>query len=138
MLPRSFLSFAGFIAIIAGTFCPLLRPLHLFNWNIYDLNKPYGIIVLVIAIAGLIALIAKANAIVKATAWASLILMGLLLIAAIMKVHTAFSFIPFKGISASLSRLIKFKWGWWVLFVGVIAAVVGSRGRDKNIQYQKL
>ncbi|NCD68999.1 hypothetical protein [Mucilaginibacter agri] len=138
MLPRSFITFAGFVAVIAGTYCPLLRPFHLFNWNVYDLNKPYGIVVLIVAIAGLAAVIARANAIVKATAWTSLVLITLLLIAAILKVNTTFSFIPFKGLSKSLTRLIKFKWGWFVLFAGAIATLAGSKERAKNIQYQNL
>jgi hypothetical protein len=40
----SLLSLIGFILLIAATFCPMLRPFHLFNMNVYKMNQPYGIL----------------------------------------------------------------------------------------------
>ncbi len=30
----SFITFAGFVMLIAATYCPLLRPFHLVNWDV--------------------------------------------------------------------------------------------------------
>ncbi|MCJ8209899.1 hypothetical protein MUY27_09275 [Mucilaginibacter sp. RS28] len=131
MRPKAILAAIGFIAIIAGTYCPILRPFGLFNWNVFDANKPYGIVVLVVAIVGLAGTVINQKLISKGAAWVSLVLVVLLLIAAFMKVQTSFSFIPFKGIAQGLARLIKYKWGWYVLFAGAILAVLGNLGKDK-------
>ena len=40
----SILSFIGFVLLFAGTYCPLLRPFGLINWNVYQLNQPYGLV----------------------------------------------------------------------------------------------
>ena len=122
----SFISLFGFILLIAGTFSPLLRPLGLFSWDVYALNKPYGIVMVVIGIAGVLGSVLQQRSLTRVTAFVSLALVVLLYIAAIFQVKTAFSFIPFKGISAGLSHLIKFKWGWFMLFAGAIIAVMGG------------
>jgi hypothetical protein len=122
----SFVSLLGFILIIAGTFSPLLRPFGLFSWDVYHLNKPFGIVMLVIAIAGALGCVLQSHSLAKVAAIISLLLVVLLYAAALSKVNTSFSFIPFKGLSAGLTHLIKFKWGWYVLFIGGVIAVVGG------------
>ncbi|EHQ29388.1 hypothetical protein [Mucilaginibacter paludis] len=121
----SFVSFLGFILLIAGTFSPLLRPFGLFSWDVYALNKPYGIVILIVAIIGILGTLLQQHPVTKVTAYVSLVLVVLLYVAAVCKVNTSFSFIPFKGISAGLTHLIKFKWGWLVLFAGAITALAG-------------
>ena len=49
------LSFAGFIILIAGTYCPILHP-FIGNWDVYDGNKPYGIVILLVAVIGILVL----------------------------------------------------------------------------------
>jgi len=126
MRVSSFISLFGFILLIAGTFSPLLRPFGLFSWDVYALNKPYGIVLLVIGIAGVLGSVLQQRSLIQVSAIIALVLVALLFIAAIFQVKTTFSFIPFKGISAGLSHLIKFKWGWYMLFAGAIIAVIGS------------
>ena len=124
----SLLSFLGFVLLLIGTYCPLLRPLHLFNWDVYQLNQPYGIVLLFIAVIGIAGSVLNQRAVPRAAAWVSFALVILLLAAAYFKVHAAFSFIPFKGINAFLTRQIKFKWGWFVLFAGPVLAIAGAIG----------
>jgi len=122
----SLISFIGFVILMAATWCPLLRPFHLFNWNVYDLNKPYGMVILLISVVGILGVVLNQAKLVKLTAWASLTLVTLLLLAAFLKVSTSFSFIPFKGITSFLEKQIKFKWGWYLLFAGPLVALVGT------------
>lgn len=122
----SILSFAGFVLLFAGTYCPLLRPLGLFNWDVYQLSQPYGMILLFVAVIGVVVSFLNQPKLMRITAWLSLALVIVLLLAAIFKVHTAFSFIPFKKFDAFLTRHIKFKWGWWVLFAGAVLALAGA------------
>ncbi len=122
----SFVSLLGFILVIAGTYCPLLRPFGLFNWDVYALNKPYGIVILALAIAGIAGLILQQATLARVASYIVLLLVVLLFVAAIFKVNTTFSFIPFKGMANGLVRLIKFKWGWYLLFTGAILAVIGA------------
>lgn len=136
MRPRLFVALIGFILIIAGTYCPLLRPFHLFSWDLYALNKPYGVVVFVVAVAGIAAVVAGQKSAARAIARVSLLLVILVYVAAVLKVNTSFSFIPFKVISAGLSKLIKFQYGWLVLFAGSILAVTGSLGKTSKVVYK--
>ena len=122
----AFLSFVGFVLIMAATFCPLLRPFHLANWDAYDLNKPYAMVVLLIAVVGIVSTVFSQVKITRLAAWLSLVLIFVFYIAAILKVKTSFSFIPFHSIAGFLSNQIKFKWGWSLLFFGGVLAVTGT------------
>ena len=123
---NNFISFAGFVILIAATYCPILRPFHLFNWNVYDANKPYGIIILLVAVVGIIGTVFNQSKIIRLAAWLSVLLVALLYLMAQLKVHTSFSFIPFHSIENFLSRQIKFKWGWFLLFGGALLALLGA------------
>ncbi len=122
----SLISFIGFVLLMAATYCPLLRPFGLFNWDVYDLNKPYGMVILLMAVVGIIAVVLNRPKLVKLISLISLGLVTLLLLAAFLKIHTSFSFIPFKGITSFLERQIKFKWGWYILFAGPLLALIGT------------
>jgi hypothetical protein len=122
----SLVSFIGFVLLMAGTWCPLLRPFHLFNMDVYDLNRPYGMVILLISVVGILGVILNRKQLLRLTGWLSLILVLLLFVAAYMKVHTSFSFLPFKSVAGFLTRQIKFKWGWYLLFAGPLVALAGS------------
>jgi len=122
----SLMSFIGFVFLMAATYCPLLRPFGLFNWDVYDLNKPYGMVILLMAVVGIIAVVLNRPKLVKLISLISLALVTLLLLAAFLKIHTSFSFIPFKGITGFLERQIKFKWGWYLLFAGPLLSLLGT------------
>jgi len=127
---RSFLAFAGFVMLIAATYCPLFRPFGITTWNMYDANKPYGIVVLLIAVVGIIGVVFMQASIARMAAWLSAILVFLFYILALLKIHTSFTFIPFHAISRFLASKIKFKWGWWLLVAGPILSLTGVL-RDK-------
>ena len=118
-------SFIGFVLLIAGTYCPILRPI-IGNWDVYDANKPFGIVILLFAVVGIIGAVFSQPKLVKLIAWLSLGSVVLLFIGAEVKVHTSFSFIPFRGIDRFLTRQIKFKWGWYLLFAGPLLAIAGA------------
>ena len=118
-------SFAGFVILIAALYCPILRPFHLFNIDAFGANKPYGIVLLLVAVVGIIATVFNQPNITKLTAFMSLGLVALFCLGAWFKIHTSFSFIPFRSIDAFLTRQIKFKWGWYPLFGGPLLAVAG-------------
>jgi len=120
---------------MAGTWCPLLRPFHLLNWDAYDLNRPYGMVILLISVVGILGVILTRIQLVRLTGWISLVLVLLLFLAAFMKVHTTFSFIPFKSFAGFLAGQIKFKWGWYLLFTGPVIALAGSM--VKNSKYSR-
>lgn len=126
MRPASFITFAGFVVLIAATYCPLLRPLHIVNWDMYACNKPYGIAVLLVAIVGIVGVVFMQQKIAKMAAWLSLALVVLFYFLALLKIHTSFSFIPFHSIEKFLDRQIKFKWGWWLLVAGPVFALLGA------------
>ena len=127
---RSFLAFAGFVMLIAATYCPLFRPFGITTWDMYDANKPYGIVVLLIAVVGIIGVVFMQSSIARMAAWLSAVLVVLFYILALLKIHTSFTFIPFHAISRFLAGKIRFKWGWWLLVAGPILSLIGAL-RDK-------
>jgi predicted membrane channel-forming protein YqfA (hemolysin III family) len=126
MRPASFMSFAGFVILIAATYCPLFRPFGITTWDMYDANKPYGIVVLLVATVGIIGLVFMQMKIARMAAWLLVILLILFYFLALLKIHTSFSFIPFHSISKFLASKIKFKWGWWLLVAGPTLALAGA------------
>lgn len=132
MSPRTFVTFVGFVMLIAGIFSPLISPLGLVKWNLFDLNKTFGIILLAVAVTGLAGAVIKNNQLTKFAALISLALVTLVFVAAVMKVQTAFSFIPFPKLAQTMSGLIHYRWGWFLLFAGPILALLGSR-KSKSI-----
>lgn len=122
---RSFMAFAGFVMLIAATYCPLFRPFGITTWNMYDGNKPYGIVVLVIAIVGIVAVIFMQAKVARMASWLAAILVFLFYVLALLKIHTSFTFIPFHAISRFLAKQIKFKWGWWLLVAGPLLSLAG-------------
>jgi predicted membrane channel-forming protein YqfA (hemolysin III family) len=112
--------------LIAATYCPLFRPLHITNWDMYACNKPYGIVVLLVAIVGILGVVFMQLKIARMAAWISVILIVLFYFLALLKIHHSFSFIPFHSLEKYLDRQIKFKWGWWLLVAGPILALAGA------------
>jgi hypothetical protein len=132
---NNLISFAGFILLIAGTWCPILRPLPLIHWDVYDGNKPYGIVILLIAVVGIIGTVFSQQKIIRLCAWLSLALVALFYFLAVLKVHYSFDFIPLHFIARLLTQGVKFIWGWYLLFGGALLAVIGVLfGNKKNIQ----
>jgi len=126
MPTKSYLSFTGFILLMIATYCPLLRPFGFRSMNLYDLHQPFGIVVLLVAVIGILGVVLKQRQLAKLSGWAGLLLVVLLFIAAFLKIHNAFSFIPFEGIAGYLTRQIKYKWGWYLLFAAPILAIIGN------------
>lgn len=117
--------------IIVATFCPILH-FSIFNQTVYQLNKPYGLVFLLIAVVGIISTIFSNAKLTKLMAWVSLGLTIIFYIAALFRIHTSFSFIPFHSLAGYLSDKIRFKWGWYVLCIGSVLAIVGVLSNRKN------
>ena len=131
----SLLSLVGFILMLIGTYCPMLRPFHLFNLDVYHMSQPFGLLLMLMAVIGIISTGLNQLKISRFTAVLSLCLVIALFIATVLKIKANFSFIPFKGLNAFLIGQIKFKWGWFVLFAGPAMAVIGNifSGRSSYI-----
>jgi len=122
----SFISFVGFVMLIAASYCPLFRPLHIVNWNMYKANMPYGVVVLIVAVIGIIGIVFMQPKLVRLTAWISLALVVLFYVLSLLKIHYSFNFIPFHAFEKFMERQIKFKWGWWLLIAGPVLALLGT------------
>ena len=130
----SLVSFVGFVLLIAGTYCPLLRPFGLFNLNLFKLSQPYGMVILLVALLGMLGAFLNRVQLLRFSAWMCLGLVVLLFLAAHLKVNASFSFIPFKSIAGFLSKQIKFQWGWYVLFGGAIVALIGALSSKQKLK----
>jgi len=131
----SFISFVGFIMVFVATFCPIAH--FIINQNVYQLNKPYGLVMLLVSIVGVVATVFNNPKLVKLIAWLTVGLVVLFYIAALFKIHNYFNFIPFHVGAAYLSGKIKFKWGWYVMCVGAALGVIGVLGNSKTSAFNK-
>jgi len=124
MRPNLLLSFVGFVILIAGTYCPILHPIF-GTWDVYDGNKPYGMVILLVAVVGIIGTVFNQRKIILMAAWLSLSLVIVFLLLAWLKVHNTFSWVPLHFVAKFLTSKIKFKWGWYLLFGGPVLALAG-------------
>jgi predicted membrane channel-forming protein YqfA (hemolysin III family) len=129
---NTFLSFAGFVILIAGTYCPIVKPI-LGNWDVYDGNKSYGIVILLIAVVGIIGTVFNEQKIIRLSAWLSLVLVILFYFLAILKVRMSFNFVPLHFVAKYLTSKLKFKWGWYLLFGGPLLAIAGMLLKNKAL-----
>ncbi|MDB5127157.1 hypothetical protein [Mucilaginibacter sp.] len=133
MRPALLITLLGFIILIAATYCPMLRAFHIKTLDVYDLSRPYGMIIMLTGVIGILCTVLGQIKVTRIAAWASLILVVLLYVAAFLKVKASFSFIPFKGIEGFLTKQIAFKWGWYVLFAGSALSVIGALASKKRV-----
>jgi predicted membrane channel-forming protein YqfA (hemolysin III family) len=131
---NNLISFIGFVILIAATYCPILHPLVV-TWDVYDGNKAYGIVILLVAVVGILGTVLSQHKIIRLAAWLSLILVSIFLILAVLKVYTSFSFIPLHFVAKYFTSKIKFKWGWYLLFGGPLLALAGVL-LDKNKRFK--
>jgi len=128
------IAFAGFVTVIIGTYCPIIRPVPLVNWNVYQGNQPYGIVILLVAVIGIIGSVLGQQKIVRSTAWLSFGLIVLFLALTWLKVHTSFTFLPFSSWEQYMIKHVRYRWGWYMLFGGVTLAVIGAiAGKKRKI-----
>lgn len=126
MRPLTLISFVGFVTLMAGLWCPLLHVPIAGNFSAFRLNQPYGLVLLLMVVVGIVGNVFNKYKVTQFAALASLVLVVVFFIAVFLKVKTAFSFIPFGSVAQFLTHaLIKFKWGWYVLFVGQLLALTG-------------
>src|ERR1700761_2863355 len=131
MRPSLLLSFIGFVILIAATYCPILHPI-IGNWDVYDGNKPYGIVILLVAVVGIIGTVFNRPNIVRLAAWLSIILVAVFYVLTLLKIHYSFTFIPLHFLAKYLTSKIKFKWGWYLLVGGPLLALAGTFFRRKH------
>lgn len=103
----------------------------------YDGNKPYGMVILLVAVVGIVGTVFNQVKITRLAAWLSLVLVILFFGLAEIKIHTSFSFIPFHSIGRFLSGKLELRWGWYLLFGGPILALAGVFGRKSAILKQQ-
>jgi hypothetical protein len=127
------IAFAGFVIIVAGTWCPILRPIPLVNWDVYQGNLPYGIVILLVAMVGIIGTVFSRQSIVRLAAWLSMGLIALFLLLSWLKIHTSFSFLPFRSWESYMIKHVRYKWGWYMLFGGAILALAGALFHTKPV-----
>eukprot|EP01037_Dinobryon_pediforme_P010203 gene10203-10273_t len=53
------------------TWCPVLHPI-IGNWDVYDGNKPYGVVILLVGVIGILATVLNQAKLTRLTAWISL------------------------------------------------------------------
>lgn len=138
MRRNNLIAFSGYVVLMAGTYCPILKPFSLLNWDVYDANKPYGMVLLLVAVVGVIAAAFNRAPLLRFIGWLSLFLVTLLLLLAWLKIHTSFAFIPFHGLQHLAERGIKYRWGWFMLFGGALLALAGAlMGKPQRFQTTK-
>jgi len=121
----SLISFVGFAIVLVATFCPLAHFLAA-QRTIYQVNQPYGIVLLLISVIGIIGCVFSNQGVARLMVWLILALIALLFIAALFKMNSYFNFIPFHLWSKALNSKIRFSWGWYTMCAGGIIALLGT------------
>jgi hypothetical protein len=145
------ISFIGFVVLIMATFCPILKLFYVVNWDVYDGNMPYGIVILLVGVVGILGTVFNQVNIIRLAARLALGLVILFYLLTLLKIYTSFGFISintngvklntshsiFHSIDKFLVSKVKFMWGIYVLFLGGILAFAGTL-LNKNISKFKV
>jgi len=129
---KNFAGITGALLVIAGGFLPMLRLPLIGNWNYWDIDTSLAAIVYSLALLALIAAARNKNGLLKFCGWALLFLLVFTFAAVQFKVTDYFSFIPFKKLATTASRIVQVRWtGWGTILAGSIIIILFSGRRRK-------
>ena len=113
----------GAIIMAVGGMCPLVHVPIIGNWNYFGIDPYLGTMFYVVTVLALAGGLLDKTGLIRFTGWAALILVILTIGAVWFKSHDAFGFIHFKKLINLAAGMVKFKWGWLVILVGVLPLI---------------
>lgn len=113
----------GAVIMAAGGMCPLVHVPVIGNWNYFGIDQSLGIIFYVIVILGLAGGLLNKTGLMRFSGWAAIFLVILTIAAVWFKSHDSFSFIHFKKLINLAAGMVKYKWGWFVILLGVLPLI---------------
>lgn len=113
----------GAIIMAVGGMSPLVHVPVIGNWNYFGIDPYLGTMFYVVTILALAGGLLDKTGLIRFTGWAALILVILTIAAVWFKSHDAFGFIHFKKLINLAAGMVKFKWGWLVILVGVLPLI---------------
>jgi hypothetical protein len=113
----------GAVLLAVGGFCPLLHLPIVGNWNYFDLDPILATLFYVLVLLALVGSFLGKGGLVRFSGWAALALVLVTLTGVYLKSHDYFSFIQFKKLVHFAAGIVKYKWGWLVIFAGALVLI---------------
>ncbi len=125
---RNYLGFVGSVLVLAGCFAPMVHLPIIGNWNYFDLDLTLSSVVCTLGFFGFLSAAFKRRTLAGIFGWAIAVLLVLTFVGVYVKVHSSFSFIPFKKLAALAAGIVKYRSaGWVVMGMGAVLMIVSGR-----------
>lgn len=113
----------GAVIMAAGGLCPLIRVPIMGNWNYFDIDQTLATVFYCLVTIALIGALLQKAGLIRFAGWAGIGLVLLTLVGVYFKSHDYFSFVHFKKIINFAAGMVKYKWGWLVIFAGTLCLI---------------
>lgn len=113
----------GAAVMAAGGLCPLVRVPIMGNWNYFDIDQTLATLFYCLVTVALIGAFVRKAGLIRFAGWAGIVLVLVTLAGVYFKSHDYFSFVHFKKIINFAAGMVKYKWGWLVIFTGTLLLI---------------
>jgi hypothetical protein len=117
----------GALIMGVGGLCPLVHLPIIGNWNYFDIDPTFAGIFYLLVLLALVASFMGKTGLIRFIGWAALLVVLVTIAGVYLKSHDYFSFIHFKKLVNLAAGVVKYKWGWFVIFAGSLILIT-SRG----------
>lgn len=123
-------SLAGLIAVVIGSFLPLVRIPIIGNWGYWDMDHRLAIILWIFCGISLVGILTGKDRLVKFTGVFFIGFFIFTLFAVKAKSLDYFSFLPFKSWQDTFAGVVKLSWGWIIEFLGAFLLLISKSNKS--------
>ena len=102
---------------------PLMHIPIVGNWNYFDVDMRLAIAFYILVLVGLVGSFARKASLIRFAGWGAVVIALITLAGIYFKAHDSFSFLHFKKLVNFAAGLVKYKWGWYVIFAGAFILI---------------
>lgn len=113
----------GSALMAVGGMSPLMHIPIVGNWNYFDVDMRLAVAFYLMVLIGLVGSFIQKASLIRFAGWAAVVLALITLAGIYFKAHDSFSFLHFKKLVNIAAGLVKYKWGWYIIFAGAFVLI---------------
>ncbi|WP_256007372.1 MULTISPECIES: hypothetical protein [Pedobacter] len=124
----------GSALMAAGGMSPLMRIPITGNWNYFDIDMRLAVIFYIFVALGFAGAFLAKPFLVRFAGVAAIILALITLAGIYFQAQDSFSFLHFKKLVNLAAGMVKYKWGWYIIFAGAFVLATVRRRKVPTSQ----
>jgi NO-binding membrane sensor protein with MHYT domain len=117
----------GWVAVVAGSFLPLVHVPILGNWNYWSLDNRLALICWALSGIALVGIALNKNWLMKISSVTLILFFIFTIFAVKYKAMDSFGFVFVKSLQKTLAGVVKLRWGWFVEFAGALLMLLAPK-----------